>query len=246
MKLTVLGSGTATPRLDRNMAGYLLKIKNENLLFDSGAGTIRQLLKLKVNLLDISHIFYTHLHNDHISDLPAIIWSNNYGTYRKTPLNIYGPKGFKKYFRILMTKILRPNKLNYKIIVKELKDNSFIKLRDIKIKTKKMKHIGPSIGYRIEHKNKALVYSGDTGYCKSIIDLGKNSDLLILECAFPDKRPEHLTPAMCGEIATKTKTKKLLLTHFYPECDKVDIIKQCKKEFKGKIIKAKDFLTIQL
>ena len=96
MKLTVLGSGTAAPRLDRNTPSYLLEIGNKKLLFDSGPGTIRQLLKLKVNLLDIDHIFYSHLHNDHISDLVAIIWADNYGIFRKKPLNIYGPKGFKK------------------------------------------------------------------------------------------------------------------------------------------------------
>lgn len=253
MKLTILGSGTAAPRLERNMAGYLVQIENKNLLFDSGPGTIRQLLKLKINLLDIDDIFYTHLHNDHINDLAAIIWSNNYGTYRKKELNIYGPKGFKKYFKVLMKKILKPTKLIYKINVKELKNNSILKIllnknNSIEIKTKNVKHFREAIAYRIEYKNKALVYSGDLGYCSSIIELAKNSDLLILECAFPDnmKKPEHLTPFLCGKIAAKANANKLILTHFYPECEKVDVIKQCQKTFNGKIIKAEDFLSIAL
>jgi len=100
MIFTILGSGTAAPRLNRNMSGYLLEIEKKKILFDSGPGTIRQLLKLKTSLSDIDHIFYTHLHNDHINDLPAILWSNNYGVYRKKPINLYGPKGFKKYFSI--------------------------------------------------------------------------------------------------------------------------------------------------
>ena len=128
IKLTILGSGTAAPRLERNMAGYLLEAGNKKILFDSGPGTIRQLLKLKVNLLDIDDVFYTHLHNDHINDLGAIIWSNNYGMGRKTALNIYGPKGFKKYFKILMEKILKPTKLNYGINVKEMWNGSIIKI----------------------------------------------------------------------------------------------------------------------
>ena len=120
MKLTILGSGTAAPRINRNMPGYLLEANAKKILFDSGPGTIRQLLKLKVNLLSIDDIFYTHFHNDHINDLPAIIWSNNYGAYRKKALNIYGPAGFKKYFNILMKKILKPEKLIYNINVKEM------------------------------------------------------------------------------------------------------------------------------
>src|SRR3989338_5270817 len=119
MKLAILGSGTSAPRLERNNAGYLLGINNKKILLDSGAGTIRQLLKLKVNLLDIDNIFYTHFHNDHINDLPSIIWSNNYGTLRKKALNLYGPKGFKKYFKILYKRILFSPKLNFKVNIKE-------------------------------------------------------------------------------------------------------------------------------
>ena len=257
MKLTVLGSGTAAPRLDRNTPSYLLEIGNKKLLFDSGPGTIRQLLKLKVNLLDIDHIFYSHLHNDHISDLVAIIWADNYGIFRKKPLNIYGPKGFKKYFKILMTEILKPTKLIYRINIKELKDNSILKIplnktinknNFINIKIKKVKHVGECIGYRIEHKNKVLVYSGDVAYCNSIIELANNADLLLLDCAYPDRMPNsnHLTPSQCGKIAAKSDAKKLVLTHFYPECDRVDVIKQCRKTFDGNIIKAKDFLRIEI
>ena len=229
-------------------------------MFDSGAGTIRQLLKLKVNLLDIDNIFYTHLHNDHINDLPAIIWSNNYGTFRKKSLNVYGPNGFKKYFGTLMKKILKPEKLIYSIKVKEMKNGSIIKIpiknksnnknsiinqknNYIIIKSVKSKHTESSVSYRIEYNNKSIVYSGDTDYSNEIIEISKNADLLILECSFPDskKMEGHLTPSLCGKIATKANVKKLVLTHLYPECDKVDIKKQCSKEFNGKIVVAKDF-----
>ena len=280
MKLTILGSGTAAPRVNRNMSGYLLETNNKKILFDSGPGTIRQLLKLKVNLLDIGNIFYTHLHNDHINDLPAIIWSNNYGTYRKKKLNIYGPKGFKKYFSILMKKILNPTKLIYKIDVNEMKNSTIIKIpiieknnnknnfniinysiktmkelnnnklktnneSSIMIKSIKSKHTNSSVSYKIECINKSIVYSGDTDYSNEIIKISKNADLLILECSFPYKKEGHLTPSLCGKIAAKANVKKLVLTHFYPEADKVDVKEQCTKEFNGKIILAKDFMKIK-
>ena len=260
VKVTILGSGTAAPRLDRNMSGYLFEAGKKKILFDSGAGTIRQLLKLKINLLGIDNIFYTHLHNDHINDLGAIIWSSNYGMKRKKPLNIYGPKGFKKYFKVLMGKILKPAKLNYGINVKEMWDNSIIKIpingknneiinnkNNIIIKSIKSKHTDASVSYRIEYNNKSIVYSGDTDYSNEIIKISKNADTLILECSFPDnKKVEgHLTPSLCGKIATKANVKKLVLTHFYPEADKVDIKKQCNKEYNGNIILAKDFMKIR-
>lgn len=251
MKFTILGSGTAAPRLNRNMSSYLLEINKNKILIDSGAGTIRQLLKLKVDLLDINHIFYTHFHNDHINDLPAIIWSNNYGNNRKKVLNLYGPKGFKKYFNILKNNILglkNPIKLNYKINIKEMKNNSIIKINNINFKSKLTKHTQNSVAYKIKYKNKIIVYSGDAPYSIDLINFSNNADLLILECSFPDKMQVkgHLTPSLAGKIAKKANAKKLVLTHFYPEVDKVDIEKHCKKEFNGKIVLGKDLMEIDI
>ena len=249
MKLTILGSGTAAPLLDRNCAGYLLKINNKKLLLDSGAGTIRRLLELKIDLFEIEHIFYTHLHNDHINDLGAIIWSNNYGGIRKKALNLYGPYGFKQYYNILIKKLLKPTKINFKINVKELK-NSAIKINDIEIKTHEIRHSSTtkSIAYRIKHQNKTLVYAGDAEYCDEAIETAINADVLLIECSFPDNKKieGHLTPSLAGKIASKAKVKRLILTHFYPEALKADIKKQCEKEFKEEIILAKDKMTINI
>lgn len=206
---------------------------------------------------------YTHFHNDHINDLGAIIWSNNYGIARKKPLNIYGPKGLKEYFKILMEKILRPTKLNYKINVKEMWNGSIIKVpiknysnnknplnknienkNCLMVKSIKSMHTDASVSYRIEYDNKSIVYSGDTDYSNEIIKISKNADLLILECSYPDGRKAkgHLTPSLCGKIAAKSNVKELVLTHFYPEIDKVDVKKQCSSKYSGKIVLAEDFM----
>lgn len=247
MKLTILGSGTAAPLLERSCAGYLIETGSKKLLFDSGAGTIRRLLELKINLFEIDNIFYTHLHNDHINDLGAIIWSNNYGGIRKKALNLYGPQGFKQYHIILLNKLLKPHKLNFEMNVKELR-NSIIKINNIKIKTRQIEHstTTKSIAYRVEHKNKVLVYTGDTDYCNETIEIAKNADVLLTECTLPNKAEGHLTPSLAGRIASKANVKVLILTHFYPKVLKTNIKKQCAKEFKGKIILARDKMRINI
>lgn len=249
MRLTILGSGTAAPLLNRNCAGYLLQINGQKFLLDSGAGTIRRLLELKIDLFDIEHIFYTHLHNDHINDLGAIIWSNIYGGTRRKPLNLYGPGGFKDYFDILLNKLLKPSRLNYKISVRELR-NSIIKINNIKIKTNETVHSSTtkSIMYRIEHGNSSFVYTGDTDYCNEIIKLAENADVLMTECSFPDnkKAKGHLTPSLAGRLAAEAKVKTLVLTHFYPEVLKTNIKKACSMEFNGRIILAKDKMGLKI
>lgn len=249
MRLTILGSGTAAPSLSRSCAGYLLEIGNEKLLLDSGAGTIRRLLELKIDLFGIGSIFYTHLHNDHINDLGAIIWSNNYGGTRKMPLSLYGPKGFKKYFNVLLSQLLKPSKLNFKISIKEL-SSSKIRIGNAAIKTCPVRHSSTtkSIAYRIEHKNRVFAYTGDTGYCDESSEIARNADVLMTECSVPDgkKTEGHLTPPMAGKIASKANAKTLVLTHFYPEVLKTDIKKCCRKEFDGKIILAEDKMVIDI
>lgn len=249
MKLTILGSGTAAPLLERSNAAYLLEINNKKFLFDTGAGTIRRLLELKVNLFDIDYIFYTHLHNDHINDLGAIIWSNNYGLKRKKQLNLYGPKGLKRYVRILVNKLLKLHKLYFEVNIKELK-NSHLKIGDITIKTHKIKHSSTtkSIAYRFEYKKKLFVYTGDTEYDENVVEIAKNCNALLTECSFPEnkKAEGHLTPVLAGKIAAKANVKTLILTHFYPEVLKTNIRKQCQRIFSGKIILAKDKLRIKI
>jgi len=249
MKLTILGSGTAAPSLERSNAAYLLEIDRFKFLLDSGAGTIRRLLEVKADLFDIDYIFYTHLHNDHINDLGAIIWSNNYGLKRKKSLNLYGPKGLKKYYKILVNKLLKPHKIYFDVNIQELK-NSHFNIGGITINTHKIRHSSTtkSVAYRFEFKGKSFVYTGDAEYTNDVTEIAKNANVLLTECSLPDDKKEegHLTPSLAGKIAAKAGVNHLILTHFYPEVLKTNIKRQCRKFFDGKISLAMDKLVINI
>jgi ribonuclease BN (tRNA processing enzyme) len=74
------------------------------------------------------------------------------------------------------------------------------------------------------------------------------TDLLVLECSFPDERkvPGHLTPSLAGRIANETRCRRLLLTHLYPECDQVDVLSQCRRTYSGDVLIAEDLLRISV
>ena len=82
--------------------------------------------------------------------------------------------------------------------------------------------------------------------CNNLVDLAQNADLFVCESSFPDelKAAGHLTPGLAGEIAEKAGAKKLILTHFYPECDRADLKAQCRKSYKGPLILAADLLKV--
>ncbi len=117
---------------------------------------------------------------------------------------------------------------------------------DFSVETLPLNHSVPSVGFRVNAGGRLLSYSGDTDYCANIVQLGRNADLLILECSFPEERKKegHLTPSLAGRIAREASCRKLLLTHFYPVFQGHDILKECRKEFAGEILMAEDGMII--
>lgn len=112
-----------------------------------------------------------------------------------------------------------------------------------------MKHIELSRGYRFQSdKGTSLAISGDTDYCEGMIELGKEADLMILECSTPDnmKLSGHLTPSECGKLAKKASCRKLCLTHFYPVCDLKDVREKCSTEYNGELFLAEDLMEFNI
>jgi len=254
MSVTILGSGTCVPSLRRSSCSMLIKIRDKFLLFDSGAGTMRRLLENSVEIYDVSFIFYTHFHPDHTAELVPFLFANKYpdGRRRKIPLTLMGGKGFAKFYDDLKKVYghwieLAPDLLT----IAEL-DNTGYDMRmfdDFKVESLPVDHNPESIAYRITSSGGiSVVYSGDTDVSENLVTLSKDADLLVCESALPDKLKVkgHLTPSLAGEIADRANVRKLVLTHFYPECDQVDMEKECRKTYSGTLLLAEDLMQISL
>jgi ribonuclease BN (tRNA processing enzyme) len=247
MELIVLGSGTAIPRPQRSPAGYAVQVGQETLLFDSGPGTLGRLAKAGLDYATLNYAFYTHLHADHTADLIALLAAAVIpGHERLSDLEITGPREMRDFVNRLLQLYpsLEPAS-RYNLIIREMGEG-YADYGDWQVLTKLLPHTANSIGYRLTAEGKVIVYSGDTEYCQNIVELAQNADLLVLECSFPDGqgRAGHVTPRECGAIATAAQARRLLLTHFYPECDGVDIVAQCRKVYDGEVIVAEDLLRI--
>ncbi len=51
-----------------------------------------------------------------------------------------------------------------------------------------------------------------------------------------------MTPAEAGRLADRAGARRLLLTHFYPPCDEVEVVALAAQEFSGEILRAEDGL----
>ncbi len=250
MKLTILGSGTGIVTARRGPSGYLVRINDKTLLLDSGSGTLRKIAETSSSFKEIDYAIYTHFHPDHVVDMISLLFALMIpDDNKRNNLTIIGPTGMKAFYQNLAVNFnnwLEPR--GYDLVIKELSD-SYIHLEDFKISSCSVKHSDNSVAYRIEtRKGKTLVYSGDTDYCKSMVNLARNADALLLECSHPKhiKVEGHLNSTLAGRIARESNCKKLILTHFYPICDDYDILGQCKREFRGEVILAEDLMTVEI
>ena len=250
MKITILGSGTAVPSLQRNSSGFLIQHEKVNTLLDFGYGNLKQLLKLGVTYHDIDRIFFTHNHPDHMCDLIPFLFGSRYQLdVRKKDLEIIAGPGFQDFFDKLMLAFkhwLKPTEYKLKIIEIDEETKEF---GTMKVKAGKVKHIPMSRGFRFTNeKSKSVAFSGDTDYCEGMIELGREADLMILECAWPDeeKTSGHLGPTLAGKLAVEANCKKLCLTHFYPPCDLQNIRQIIEQRYNGELVLARDLMQFDL
>jgi ribonuclease BN (tRNA processing enzyme) len=88
----ILGSGG--PRINpfRSSTSYLLWVGDQaRVLVDIGGGALSRFGQAQAEVPDLWLVAVSHLHPDHVSDLPALLWLSH--QVRKEPLPIVGPSG---------------------------------------------------------------------------------------------------------------------------------------------------------
>jgi len=252
MKIFVLGSGTGWIRLDRNSPGYLVEVDDFSLLLDLGPGILRQILKIGKKLEDISAIFISHFHPDHVTDLIPFLFATRYslGYKRILPISLYVSEDFSQFYNTLKIAFrdwIEPPRelLNINLLPKQKKYR--FSIGPFKAYTTPVKHNPESLAIRLEYEGRSLVYSGDTGYCEELIELSEEADLLIIECSNSKEFyvEHHLSPEDIALISEKAKVRRLILSHFYPHSENVDL-DIIKERFKGEIYLAKDLMEIEI
>lgn len=118
-----------------------------------------------------------------------------------------------------------------------------IHLRDLKL-GKNIRYKGrifKAKDFTFVENGKKISFVLDTSENKNIVPLVKNSDVLVCEASFSSDMEKkarefhHLTSKQAGEIAKKSKSKKLLLTHLSQRFEKKKeiILKEARKIFKN-------------
>ena len=142
----------------------------------------------------------------------------------ESELTLLGPVGLERHvfgLRSLFTPWLEDERMR----VVELADGSSTDVAGFTIDARLVHHSDHAIGVRVEVDNATLAFSGDTGPCDAVVELCRGVDLALLECSYPagHETRSHLTAETAGQIAAEAGLQRLVLTHFYPACDAIDL-----------------------
>lgn len=237
-KIIITPLGTVLPYLKNNMncPGFLIEYGKEKILLDCGNG-ITKLLKFP-KVLENLNIIITHYHKDHFGDIGAIQYASyvyhNLGLLNKK-IKIMLPENDYEFNK----KAIISNNESYSEYF-DIYDNYFFNIDDLKISFKDNNSHGiESYMVKIENKNFIIVYTSDIGITRfnELIEFCRNADLIICESSFLKKHNStsktHMTAYDAGILANRSNAKSLLLTHFWPEENKLLYLKEAKLNFKN-------------
>ncbi len=246
MHLTTIGTGTVAPHATRVCAGHLVVAGPTRLLLDCGGGVLHRMAGLGIRWQEITHVALTHFHSDHWSDLAPLLAAWRYGDLppRSAPVTVLGPPGTRARMGQLAATfgewVLDPG---YPLEIQEIASGEMVELPgELVLEARKVPHTDESVAYSVAGAERRLVYTGDTAYDEGLATWAAGCNVLLAECSLPTAMavPSHLTPEQCGMLAAAAEPDSLVLTHFYPPVERVDIHALVAERFAGRVSLAAD------
>ena len=230
MRITCLGTGSPESHAKRASSGYLVEIGDAKILLDCGGGVVSRLIEQGTKPSQITHLFFTHLHSDHMMDYGRLIhaaWDEE-----GAPIQVFGPPPIaditQKLFGrdgVFATDLTARTEFpgSQEIwqarggtiprawpdpLVTEIYAGFSISDAGWRLTSCVAPHAQPYLecmAFRLEAGGRRFVYSVDAGLCAEIEALCENADLLIHWCYRLSQETKYKTVMKfspnAGEIA---------------------------------------------
>jgi len=263
-RLVLLGTrGGPGVDLNRGEAASAVVVNGTPYVVDCGYGTLRALVASGLGYNRLGTIFFTHLHDDHTSDLAALL-SHQWTGSRTEPTNVYGPHGtaalveaaiafFRANVEIRIVdegRTTLPETLFHghdlaataapaeafkdeRVAVTAIENTHFPERSKAKMPYR-------ALSYRFDTQDRSIVFSGDTAYSKSLVELARGADLFVCEVMdqgvyernharaqaeaaagnaesiWRHVAETHSTPSDVARMASEANVKTVVLNHLLP------------------------------
>jgi ribonuclease Z len=273
IRVTILGSGGPEPKPDRFGPSTLVEAADETLIFDAGRGATIRLAQAKVSLSTVT-MFITHLHSDHLNGL-SDLWTSGYiaPTFRKTPMEIYGPPGiveltgglqvaYKADVDIRSTEYAErgidfdKDAASFKATVID-GDGVIFDRGGVQVSAISVDHAASvAYAFRVDYAGRSVVISGDTRLSQNLIDKAKGADLVIHEVMAVDDQllsgsplmqnilEGHTPPSDAGRLFSEVEPKMAAFNHIIlVEASDDDLEMMTRETYDGPLTVGQDLLT---
>jgi len=221
-KLILLGTqGGPNDNLDRGSTASLMLIDDVPYLIDCGFGTKRALLSAGINFLTIPAIFLTHLHDDHVADLPGLL-SHQWTQGRVDPTTVYGPYGTDTLVEAALQfsqanteirlvdeqrTVLPPDVFSGQVIPATNTVHKAYEDDRVVVSTIENTHYPEwakaqmphrALSFRFDTDGRSVAFSGDTTYSENLVTLAKGANVFVCETLQLEKTREWFDMASGG------------------------------------------------
>jgi ribonuclease Z len=239
--VTLLGTGSPALSIERFGPSTLVEAGNQRLLFDCGRGATIRLWQLGIRPAEVTAVFLTHLHSDHVNglaDLWLTGWTFPAGARRLAPFEVYGPTGTADMMahltaahaadiRIRMADEGLPA-AGVAVNAHDVAEGVVYDREGLRVTVFDVDHgelIKPAFGYRVDYRGHAVVLSGDTRFSENLIAHAKGADVLVHEVMVASREllaesegwrkimDHHTSPADAGRVFAESGVRLGVYSH---------------------------------
>jgi ribonuclease Z len=271
LTVILLGTGGGPPvNLQQFGASTLVEAGGERFLFDCGRGATMRLTQAGVPIGTISRLFLTHLHSDHVIQIPDLLLAGWAAGRRTIPLEVWGPAGTRDMMDHMQEAFAfdihtrrdvdeKFPAAGIRVVSHDITEGVVFNEHGVKVTAFLVDHgpVQPAFGYRVDFGGRSVALSGDTRISENLIRSVQGVDVLIHEGIDPDAirnraNPpspaavdaiiaHHTTAEEAGEVFSRVKPRLAVFSHA-PNSERM--ISQTRKTYAGPLQGAEDLLTI--
>jgi ribonuclease BN (tRNA processing enzyme) len=239
MRLTVLGCSGSVPGPHAAASGYLVQVGGTHVVLDLGNGSFGALQRY-LDPFALDALALSHLHPDHCADVSALTVYRRYHPHPPPapPLPVYGPAGTAERLVAAYAPSAAERAVTDLSDVYEFHSYTApAQIGPVRLRAAPVEHSCEAYALRLDAAGRALVYSGDTGPCRQLVELATGADVLLVEASWPD-RPDnpggiHLSGRQAGAAAAAAGVGRLLITHVPPWTDPSQMLAEAQTAFTG-------------